>query len=405
MKIIHTADWHLGQTFYGHERYREHKVFLDWLCNIISEKEIDLLLIAGDVFDSPNPSAEAQRMFYTFLTKVTTANEGLQVIVTAGNHDSAARLEAPMPMFDVFNTSVSGVVHFVNDEIEYERMIVPLKNGGCCLAVPYLRMHDLPEADSYSEGVALLYNELYKRAKERGHSPIVAMGHLQASGAEVSVGDDMEYAIIGGMEGINTKFANEGIAYTALGHLHRAQRVGGRENIRYSGAPLPMSFAERNNKQSVTMVVLDSGECDIEKIVFDAPIKLLSVPATFEPIEVLVKELAELPDGELNESSPYLEVKVLVKGEDASLRQQIEDAVEGKAVRLTRIVTSTVAAQYEQQGATMTYDEFKRKDPVEIMQEIYKKKCKGEEMPVHLLDKLNKVIKEVRNEDIGNKGV
>ena len=405
MKIIHTADWHLGQTFYGHERYREHKVFLDWLCNIISEKEIDLLLIAGDVFDSPNPSAEAQRMFYTFLTKVTTANEGLQVIVTAGNHDSAARLEAPMPMLDVFNTSVSGVVHFVNDEIEYERMIVPLKNGGCCLAVPYLRMHDLPEADSYSEGVALLYNELYNRAKKRGYSPIVAMGHLQASGAEVSVGDDMEYAIIGGMEGINAKFANEGIAYTALGHLHRAQRVGGRENVRYSGAPLPMSFAERNNKQSVTMVVLDNEVRNIEKIVFDAPVKLLSVPATFEPIEVLVKELAELPDGELNESSPYLEVKVLVKGEDASLRQQIEDAVEGKAVRLTRIVTSTVAAQYEQQGATMTYDEFKRKDPVEIMQEIYKKKCKGEEMPVHLLDKLNEVIKEVRNEDIGNKGV
>ena len=405
MKIIHTADWHLGQTFYGHERYREHKVFLDWLCNIISEKEIDLLLIAGDVFDSPNPSAEAQRMFYTFLTKVTTANEGLQVIVTAGNHDSAARLEAPMPMFDVFNTSVSGVVHFVNDEIEYERMIVPLKNGGCCLAVPYLRMHDLPEADSYSEGVALLYNELYNRAKERGYSPIVAMGHLQASGAEVSVGDDMEYAIIGGMEGINTKFANEGIAYTALGHLHRAQRVGGRENIRYSGAPLPMSFAERRNTQSVTMVMLDSGECDIEKIVFDAPIKLLSVPDNFEPIEVLVKELAELPDGELNESSPYLEVKVLVKGEDTSLRQQIEDAVEGKAVRLTRIVTSTVATQYEQQATTMTYDDFKRKNPVEIIQDIYRKKNKGEEMPLHLLDMLNEVIKEVSNENIGNQGV
>ena len=405
MKIIHTADWHLGQTFYGHERYREHKLFLDWLCNIISEKEIDLLLIAGDVFDSPNPSAEAQRMFYTFLTKVTTANEGLQVIVTAGNHDSAARLEAPMPMFDVFNTSVSGVVHFVNDEIEYDRMIVPLKNGGCCLAVPYLRMHDLPDAENYSEGVALLYNELYNRAKEHGYSPIVAMGHLQASGAEVSVGDDMEYAIIGGMEGINTKFANEGIAYTALGHLHRAQRVGGRENIRYSGAPLPMSFAERNNTQSVTMVMLDSGKCDIEKIVFDAPIKLLSVPDNFEPIEQLVDELAKLPDGEVNENSPYLEVKVLVKGEDTSLRQQIEDAVEGKAVRLTRIVTSTVATQYEQQATTMTYDDFKRKNPVEIIQDIYRKKNKGEEMPLHLLDMLNEVIKEVSNENIGNQGV
>ena len=69
MKIIHTADWHLGQTFFGYERFREHKVFLDWLCNTVKERNADLLLIAGDVFDSPNPSAEAQRMFYsTFAT-------------------------------------------------------------------------------------------------------------------------------------------------------------------------------------------------------------------------------------------------------------------------------------------------------------------------------------------------
>ncbi len=380
-------------------------MFLDWLCNTIKEKEIDLLLIAGDVFDSPNPSAEAQRMFFGFLTKITTANKGLQVIITAGNHDSAARLEAPNPLLGVFNTNISGVVHYVNDEIDYDRMIVPLKGGGCCLAVPYLRIHDLPQADSYSEGVARLYNELYNRAKALGYSPIVAMGHLQASGAEVSVGDSSEHAIIGGLEGINAQFVNEGIAYTALGHLHRAQRVGGRENVRYSGAPLPMSFAERRNTQSVTMVVLDGEGCKIEKILFDAPVKLLSVPATHEPIDVVVEELAKLPDGEIDINSPFLEVNVLVKGEDTSLRQVIEEAIEGKAVRLTRIVTSTTAVQDEQQGRSMTYDDFKRKDPVEIMQEIYRKKCNGEEMPAHLLEKLNEVIKEVRNENIGNQGM
>ena len=405
MKIIHTADWHLGQTFYGYERYPEHRVFLDWLCNTVKEKEIDLLLIAGDIYDSTNPSAEAQRMFYSFLTKVTTENPELQVVITAGNHDSAARLEAPNPLLGVFNATVSGVVHFVNDEIDYDRMIVPLKDGGCCLAVPYLRMHDLPKAESYSEGVALLYNELYNRAKQRDYSPIVAMGHLQASGAEVSVGDASEYAIIGGLEGINAQFANDGIAYTALGHLHRAQRVGGRENVRYSGAPLPMSFAERRNTQSVTMVVLENEVRDIQTIVFDAPIKLMSVPAKFEPVEAVLEELAKLPVGEINECSPFLEVNVLVKSEDTSLRQQIEDAIVGKAVRLTRIVTSSVATQHEQQGAAMTYDEFKRKDPVEIMKEIYKKKCNGEEMPAHLLNKLNEVIKEIRNEDIGNQGM
>ena len=405
MKIIHTADWHLGQTFFGYERYREHEVFLNWLCDVIKEREIDLLLIAGDIFDSPNPSAEAQRMFYSFLTKITNENKELQIILTAGNHDSAARLEAPNSLLGVFNTTISGVVHYKNDGIDYERMIVPLKKGGCCLAVPYLRSSDLPKAENYSEGVAQLYNELYCRAKEMGHSPVVAMGHLQASGAEVSVGDSSEYAIIGGMEGIDAQFANEGIIYTALGHLHREQQVHKRANVRYSGAPLPMSFAEKKNSQSVTQIIIDSEGCDISLIPFDVPVKLKSVPSKAAPIEDVVRALAELPDGNINENSPFLEVNVLVKTVDPTLRQQIEDALVGKSVRLARIVATSTAIQNGELIAPMTYDDFKCKNPIEIMQEIYRKKCDGEEMTEELLEKLNEVIKEVQNEDISNKGM
>jgi exonuclease SbcD len=126
MRIIHTADWHLGQTFYSFERASEHRVFLDWMASILKERDTDLLLIAGDVFDSPNPSAESQRMFYSFLTRVTTENPSLKVIITAGNHDSAARLEAPNPLLHSFNTNVSGIVHYKNNEIDYERMIIPV---------------------------------------------------------------------------------------------------------------------------------------------------------------------------------------------------------------------------------------------------------------------------------------
>ena len=405
MKIIHTADWHLGQTFFGYERYREHEVFLNWLCDVIKEREIDLLLIAGDIFDSPNPSAEAQRMFYSFLTKITNENKELQIILTAGNHDSAARLEAPNSLLGVFNTTISGVVHYKNDGIDYDRMIVPLKKGGCCLAVPYLRLSDLPEAENYSEGVALLYNELYCRAKEMGHSPVVAMGHLQASGAEVSVGDSSEYAIIGGMEGIDAQFANEGIIYTALGHLHREQQVHKRANVRYSGAPLPMSFAEKKKSQSVTQIIIDSEGCDISLIPFDVPVKLKSVPSKAAPIEDVVRALAELPDGKINDNSPFLEVNILVKTVDPTLRQQIEDALVGKSVRLARIVATSTAIQNGELIAPMTYDDFKCKNPIEIMQEIYRKKCDGEEMTEELLEKLNEVIKEVQNEDISNKGM
>ena len=280
-------------------------------------------------------------------------------------------------------------------------MIIPLKNGGCCLAVPYLRHNDLPEADTYSDGVAMLYNELYNIARAKGYYPIIAMGHLQASGAEVSVGDSSEYAIIGGMEGIDSRFANDGIAYTALGHLHKEQRVARRENIRYSGAPLPMSFAEKNNTQGVTQVIINGDDCIVEKIVFDVPVKLKSIPAKPEPIENVLKALADLPAGELNDNSPYLEVNVLVRAVDPTLRQQIEDAIVGKAVRLVRIQATSENAQTEQRHSQMTYDDFKRKDPSEIVQDIYKKQC-GEDMPEYLADKLNEIIKGIYNEDIGN---
>ena len=403
MKLIHTADWHLGQTFFGYERYREHNVFLEWLCNVIKEREVDLLLVAGDVFDSPNPSAQAQRMFYSFLTRVTNDNPALQVIITAGNHDSAARLEAPNPMLGVFNTTVSGIVHYSDGKLDYDRMIVPLKNGGCCLAVPYLRFNDLPEAENYSEGVAQLYKELYTRAQEQGYSPILAMGHLQASGATVSVDDSSEYAIIGGLDGIDTQFANNGIVYTALGHLHRAQHIPKKENVRYSGAPLPMSFAERNNTQSVTQVVVEGGNCEIERIVFDVPVKLKSITAT--SIEDAIRQFAQLPDGDIDERSPYLEVNVQVTAINPTLRQQIEEALEGKSVRLARVIAQGCTAQAVRQNAPVTYDDFKRKDPVEIMQDIFRRKNNGEEMAQHLLDKLNEVIKEVRNENIGNQGL
>ncbi len=396
MKIIHTADWHLGQTFFNYDRSREHAVFLDWLCNTIKERGTELLLIAGDVFDSPNPSAESQRMYYHFLKRVTGENSNLQIIVTAGNHDSAARIEAPAPLLNIFNIHISGIVHYHDAEIDYDRMIIPIADGGCCLAVPYLRHNDHPEADSYNEGVEMMYAELYRRATAKGYSPIIAMGHLQASGATVSVGDSSEHAIIGGMEGIEAQFVNEGIAYTALGHLHKAQRVAEKENIRYSGSPLPMSFAERNNKQSVTEVIIEAGKCRIEKILFDTPVKLLSIPEKPQPIDVVLEELATLPDGEQNGNSPFLEVRVLITTVDPTIRQRIEEAIEGKAVRLARVEATSSITRQGEGNKPMTYEDFKKIAPVALMKDIYKKEME-KEMPENLVKLLDEITKEVES--------
>ena len=122
IKLLHTSDWHLGQTFFEFERKGEHVVFLDWLKGQVKENGMDLLLIAGDIFDSPNPSAESQRLYYSFLRDITAQNPQLQIIIIAGNHDSAARLEAPNPLLENMNITVrGGVRRDVNGEIDYQR--------------------------------------------------------------------------------------------------------------------------------------------------------------------------------------------------------------------------------------------------------------------------------------------
>ena len=402
MRIIHTADWHLGQTFYSYDRSKEHELFLDWLCTTIRERKTDLLLIAGDVFDNPNPAAEAQRMYYHFLKRVTGENPGLQIIATAGNHDSAARIEAPSPLLNDINVQVSGIVHFKDGEIDYDSMIVPIADNGCCLAVPYLRYNDLPQAESYSEGVAQMYSNLYDRARKKGYSHIIAMGHLQASGATISVGDASEHLVIGGMEGIDAQFAKSGIVYTALGHLHKAQRVSGKENVRYSGSPLPMSFAEIRNRQSVTEVIIEGDSCTIGKIEFDTPAKLLSIPGKPGAIDAVLEEISRLPDGVADDYAPYLEIKVLVTTVDPSIRQRIEEALASKYVRLANISTISNITRDEGECRPMTYDEFKKADPIELIKEIYKR-GKGETIPEHLEELLNEVVKEIENEDFSNK--
>ena len=144
IRILHTADWHLGQTFFGYDRTEEHGVFLNWLAEEIRQKEIDALIIAGDVFDVSNPSAASQSMYYQFIYRVTAENPYLQIVIVAGNHDSAARLEAPLPLLQAMRTEVRGVVRKLEGgEIDYDHLTVELKNRKgevelLCMAVPFL---------------------------------------------------------------------------------------------------------------------------------------------------------------------------------------------------------------------------------------------------------------------------
>ena len=397
IRILHTADWHLGQTFFGYDRAEEHKAFLDWLAEEIRQNEIDALVIAGDVFDVSNPSAASQRIYYEFIYRVTAENPKLQIVIVAGNHDSAARLEAPLPLLQAMRTEVRGVVRKLEGgEIDYDHLTIELKNREgevevLCMAVPFLRQGDYPvvetEGNPYMEGVRELYARLLQRlwARRKTNQAILAVGHLQATGSEIAEKDYSERTVIGGLECVSPDTFSEKIAYTALGHIHKAQRVSGRENVRYAGSPIPMSFAEKHYHHGVVMVTLDEGcAVDIRRIECPQSIPLISVPggeaASPEKIIEILRDLPEV-DGE----APYLEVKVLLEEPEPMLRQEIEEALAGKKYRLARIVS----AYRQEERVEKEVDGWKKglqeMSPLQIAQSAFEKVYQAE-MPADLTD-------------------
>lgn len=409
IRILHTADWHLGQTFFGYDRTQEHEHFLDWLAGVLTKNKIDVLIVAGDVFDVSNPSAASQRMFYRFIHRVTTENPRLQLVVVAGNHDSAARLESPLPLLQEMRTEIKGIVHKQNGKIDYEHLLVELKNAAgeveaLCLAVPFLRQGDYPvvetEGNPYAEGVKELYARLLKYAlkKRTDGQALVAVGHLLATGSEIAEKDHSERIIIGGLESVSPESFPEQIVYTALGHIHKAQRVSGRENIRYAGSPLPMSFAEKHYHHGVVKVTLDEGwAVEIEKLEYTPLVRLLSIPATeaAAPDEVL-DELRglELPE---DEPMPYLEVKVKLSEPEPMLRQQVEEILEGKPVRLARIVSfyrQAAEGSVEEEVLTAGLQEM---NPLQIVKATFENSYQTE-MPEELVDLFQEVCRTINLE-------
>ena len=362
IRILHTADWHLGQTFFGYDRAEEHKAFLDWLAEEIRQNEIDALVIAGDVFDVSNPSAASQRIYYEFIYRVTAENSKLQIVIVAGNHDSAARLEAPLPLLQAMRTEVRGVVRKLEGgEIDYDHLTIELKNR---------------------EGEAEV---LCMWARRKTNQAILAVGHLQATGSEIAEKDYSERTVIGGLECVSPDTFSEKIAYTALGHIHKAQRVSGRENVRYAGSPIPMSFAEKHYHHGVVMVTLDEGcAVDIRRIECPQSIPLISVPGgEAAPPEKIIEILRDLP--EVDGEAPYLEVKVLLEEPEPMLRQEIEEALAGKKYRLARIVSAYRQEERVEKEADGWKKGLQEMSPLQIAQSAFEKVYQTE-MPADLTD-------------------
>ena len=410
MKIIHTADWHLGNVFHRHNRVAEHRHFFGWLRDTIVQQQPDALIVSGDIFDGPNPAAEVQRLFYDFLTHLSVEHPGMSIILIAGNHDSGARLEAGEELLRLHNIFVRGTVwKDAEGETYFERMILPLAPRGSdtaevvCYALPFLRPADYPAGLSVQDGLRHYLTNLDKRLKKTAFKrlPVVVAAHFYAHGALIQAHEHSERLVVGGQDMVEIDTMGKAYAYVALGHIHRPQAVGNCANVRYAGSPLALSFSERDYKRAVNLVEIDTqGHVETTSLFYTPLCALVSLPerGALDPQEALSR-LRSLPDAQPDddrEAYPYVEMNIRLAQPEPELRRRIGEIIEHKAVKFCRITTSTYREQSAQDDTQRPAVEnsLHSQMPIDIAKQYYTARY-GNEMPEALVERFNIAVNSI----------
>lgn len=363
MRLIHTSDWHLGQTLHGQDRDYEHAQFLAWLLDQLTTHRADALLIAGDVFDTVNPPLKAQERLYDFIVRAHEKLPQLDIVMIAGNHDSGGRIELPAPLMKRLNAHAVGRISWVAEgQLDHQRLLVPLHDtagntAAWCLTLPFLRPAEVTGmelGDDYMTGIRQVHERLIaaaETARQPGQA-LVAMSHAHMAGGAVSEESERNI-VIGSAEALPASLFPESVAYVALGHLHKPQQVAGQPRIRYSGSPLPLSFAEVNYPHQVLLVELD-GEAlkQVDSLPVPRAVEMIRIGRA--PLADVITALEALPPtGLFDEHLPWLEVRVLLDEPLPDLRQRIETAITGKACRLVRIASEYAGKRGETESEVL----------------------------------------------------
>ncbi|AWB06984.1 exonuclease sbcCD subunit D (plasmid) [Azospirillum humicireducens] len=393
-RLLHTADWHLGQTLHGIPRDAEHERFLDWLLDRIGEHRVNALVIAGDVFDGQNPPIPALALFYRFVARAKALHPRLEIVVVAGNHDSASRLEAPSPLMTEMGVRVIGTLPAsANGTFDPSQLIVPLRDAdgvvaARCVAMPYLRPSDLPaveeaeNTDPLIEGVRRLYTQAWIGGRDRCRpgEALILTGHCYMRGGALS--ELSERKILGGnLHALPVDIFPDDAAYVALGHLHRAQAVGGRQEVRYSGSPIPLALDEESYPHQVVLSEFAAG-------------RLIGHESLRVPRHVTIHRVAEAgPDAALErlkrleldgtlprDAWPFLEVAVTLSEPRPALRDEVDAVLAGRPVRLLKLgVRLTGSGQTLADSAPPV--DLASLEPEEVFRRLYRRSHEGDPEP------------------------
>ncbi|KAA1246002.1 exonuclease SbcCD subunit D C-terminal domain-containing protein [Aquimarina sp. RZ0] len=402
MKLLHTADWHLGHRLHEHSQQEEQQLFLEWLTKQIDVLDVDVLLISGDVYDTGVPSTQSQKMYYDFLINLQKTNCS-HVVITGGNHDAPGTINAPKALLQALSIHVVGkATEDIADEV-FELSVG--EEHVIIAAVPYLRDQDIRRAvagesfdqitDRYKTALVTHYSEAanYCNTLQKEHTPIIAMGHLFAIGGSTS--DSEQNIYVGTLGHIGAEDFPETFDYIALGHLHRPQIVGGYDHIRYSGSPNILSFSEIGYDKK--MIVLETQKDTIKQtkeVTIPTFRKVLRVKGTIEECITKLQEIDTSADTLTTWVEVVLDTTTGIHVDNSEIKKAIEDLN-------LEVLKVTVKNERTIKGLEQLIDysqSVKELSPVEV----FKKKCEEQEVDLaehpELLDAFQEIVQIVREQ-------
>lgn len=354
MKILHTGDWHLGHSLYNYDRTDEHRAMIGEIAAIAGRERPDAMIISGDLFHTPTPSAAAQHLMVEGMMKLRAAHPGMTIVVTAGNHDSGTRHEVFARPWREFN------IHFIGTLSDNPaEHLIEVEGKGVIVAIPYTHPRNMPDG---------LLTDLIGMARDMaGERPVAVSAHTTVAGVDFTGHDFAGEESVGGIDTVGLDSFGQGWDYLALGHIHRPQWVAGSgHKARYAGTPLAVSFDE-SYPHSVSIVEIDrAGETPrLKSVVIEPTRPLVSLPAAgqWAPWPRVRQMLEEFPD----DNNAYLRLNVEVDDFlPADAADEVAAIVAAKSCRYCLINSRRAERKHSRSTHTLTVAEFVATAPLDI---------------------------------------
>jgi exonuclease SbcD len=409
VRVLHTSDWHLGRTLFGRSRYHEFEAFLDWLAGTVESLSVEVLVVAGDIFDTTTPGNATQKLYYQFLHRIalTPGSPCRHVVITSGNHDSPTFLDAPNELLRSFDVHVLGAA--TGDPADEVRVLCDREGRpeAIVCAVPFLRDRDIRTVEpgesledkirKLSDGVSLHYAEVARIAAERRRAlgeqiPVIAMGHLFTAGCVTTEDDGVREIYAGALSIVCSAAFPPVFDYVALGHMHVPQRVDKTEHMRYCGSPIPMGFGEAKQQKLVLQIDFEGREPAVTEI---------AIPR-FQPLERLAGSLDELSADiaalRSKGSNAWLEIDYRGDEAPATVQETMEKAVAGSLLEIRRIRNNRPLQQaLHQSGADETLQDL---DPEAVFNRCLEAYGTDESLRPALIESYREVLRSIREDDV-----